>query len=281
MDEKLALHTAARRYCMERSPGLNPSYEEQRYQDRRWIHNRDILISWAEGRGTYAQIELLGAILFRIEQCVPDNFSTLDSLKTFLTEVAQSESFDYEREDIECEIDRERELFQSYIESLSTYDLNTVAPLPYRRVLGERELQDIWQRIEQRWGITARMHWYPLNQVVPPPHVIALQEPWFAYVVPLDELRAILRRNGVERIWELREAGMSSQYRMDMELLIPIDGGGEHCWTSETLDWLIYTSHENSITLCGEWLIKGIEEVWPEWEEHIYTGHHYAFPPWS
>jgi hypothetical protein len=33
MDEKQAIFTAARRYCLEHAPGLNPQHEEQWYQE--------------------------------------------------------------------------------------------------------------------------------------------------------------------------------------------------------------------------------------------------------
>src|SRR5579885_2572199 len=32
-----------------------------------------------------------------------------------------------------------------------------------RRVLGEHEQANIWQLVQDRWGITPKMHWYPLS----------------------------------------------------------------------------------------------------------------------
>ena len=75
MDEQMALYTAARRYCMARAPGLNPFYAEQQYRDRGLMLKREEhLIAWLNGRGTAVQLELLGEILFQIEQLMPDAF---------------------------------------------------------------------------------------------------------------------------------------------------------------------------------------------------------------
>ena len=182
---------------------------------------------------------------------------------------------------IQQEADKERTQFCVSIESLSTDDLRVIEPLPSRHELGSREQERIWQRLRRHWGLTPQLHWYPLNNVVPP-HVLAFQEDWFARSIPPDVLRQILMQRRVRRVWELREGGMPHQYEMDVTLLVPWDGGGEHCWTSQKMDWLIYTSHESSITIGGEWLLNLVKQAWPQWEEYLYTlstGARYQRPP--
>jgi hypothetical protein len=125
------------------------------------------------------------------------------------------------------------------------------------------------------------MHWYPLHDVALPPHVVALQEEWFAYALPPDVVREVLLQNGIRRVWELVEDNYPDQYEIDVAFMVLWSSGLEHCWTSEHMDWLIYTSHEHSITLCGEWLLKRVERIWPGWKEHIYTDYRYALPPYD
>lgn len=289
MDERAALHTAARRYCLERAPGLDPHHEEQWYRDRHWTQDGELVRVWSETRGTGAQLDVLGAILFRVEQIAPEDFSSTDALRTFLIELSHHAFHPldgpgnaflfppvaaFEQEQI-----AERALFQRYLEGLSVDDLQAIAPLPARRVLGQRKQEKIWQRLKRRWGLTPWLHWYPLQGGPLPPHVVAFQEDWFArYVLP-DVLRQILRQRRIRRVWELREAGMFPQYEMDLALLIPWGDGGEHCWTSEKMDWLLYTSHESSVTLGGDWFLNLVKQAWPQWEEHLYTGYMYQRPP--
>jgi hypothetical protein len=45
------------------------------------------------------------------------------------------------------------------------------------------------------------------------------------------------------------------------------------------MDWLIYASHESSITVAGDWLLEAVKAEWPEWEQHLYTGWDYKRPP--
>jgi hypothetical protein len=278
MHEQVALHTAARCYCLEQAPGLDPQREEQWYCDRRWKRrNPELIDVLARSRGTSAQLDFLGELLFQIEQRIPADFPSIDALRSSLIELASNALSICE--DADAEYERECTLFQQYIQSLSEQDLRAVAPLPYRRVLGEHEQANIWQRVQDRWGITPKMHWYPLSNGPRPSHVIALEEDWFAYHIPPDVLREILRQHGIERLWELRMGPVPSQYRMDVARFVATPDPLEQCWTSGRLDWLIYTSHEHSITLGGQWLVQEVKRRWPTWYEHIYAGYEYDLPP--
>ena len=48
--------------------------------------------------------------------------------------------------------------------------------------------------------------------------------------------------------------------------------GGEQYSTSELTDWVVYASHESSITIAGDWLIRILKENWPEWLQRTYQG---------
>jgi len=48
--------------------------------------------------------------------------------------------------------------------------------------------------------------------------------------------------------------------------------GAEGFWTSEDMNWLVYASHESSITFGGDWLIDGMRGFLPEFERYIYKG---------
>jgi hypothetical protein len=46
-------------------------------------------------------------------------------------------------------------------------------------------------------------------------------------------------------------------------------------WSSRELDWLIYLSHEESLTFAGRWLVEAIKEALPNWRERLYTAYGY------
>lgn len=60
----------------------------------------------------------------------------------------------------------------------------------------------------------------------------------------------LLERRGVERVFEIREHGEC--YQLDLALAEFRYGPGlEGYWFDETDDWVVYCSHEHSLTLAG------------------------------
>lgn len=51
-----------------------------------------------------------------------------------------------------------------------------------------------------------------------------------------------------------------------LEPFYSVDENGEKFWFSEKMNWVIYASHEGSITFGGKSFIKKIKEKWENWE---------------
>ena len=136
------------------------------------------------------------------------------------------------------------------------------------RELTYEERTALWKQLKERWGADGEC-WYPLRTDPMPSNVIAFKIDWFFYQFPMHLLPQILKKHGVTRVWELREYP-PYEYEIDCELLVPSSSEAERYWTSGEMDWLIYTSHEDSLTIAGEWLIQEIKEVWPEWNKHLF-----------
>lgn len=94
----------------------------------------------------------------------------------------------------------------------------------------------------------------------------AFQAPYLQRAVAPERLATILAERGVERVWELREYGR--EYERDVSEVDPEYDGAEGVWTSPAHDWIVYASHETSITI-GGWLLDEVKRQWPEWERHI------------
>ncbi len=156
-----------------------------------------------------------------------------------------------------------------------------VSPYPFRYNMHVNESERAWWRLKTKWGIEWGNTWYPLAlEIKQPDHVIAFQDLWFRYAIPLSTLRDIIRRHHVQRLWALtpsKERDLDQE--IDPALWIPIFYPWETYWTSEKRDWIMYVSHEYSMTVGGEWLLEAIKEVWPQWHEHVYTHYIYPGPP--
>ncbi len=136
-----------------------------------------------------------------------------------------------------------------------------------RQIRGS-EREQLWKRLADTWAVGAG-YWHPLAEV-PRRDVLAFQAHYFNHALVAGErLHAILAARGVERAFELREGG--SAYEIHPTGLDPVYTGDEGFWCSDAMDWILYASHENSLTVGGKWLLSQVKSAWPEWERHVWT----------
>ncbi len=143
----------------------------------------------------------------------------------------------------------------------------------HRRLLRADESDSVWNRLQAEWGVTPRDYWYPLCAPPPRPDVAAFDEDQFRAAIPAAALVGALQRLGVERVWELSESGpeyeVVPEYEMAVELFDPRCTGIESWWTAAAYNWLVYASHESSITVAGV-LLDEVKRIWPQWEENLW-----------
>jgi hypothetical protein len=284
MDDRAALLRAALRYCI---------YARQDVRDRaysgRSFTARDVRdpLSDPAWRELRARQVILDAIQTALESLSAEAVPTLDGLRARLVVLGRStppawgERVLIERE--ERAIAEERERFCAYAQQVTADDLQRVStlPVPGERDLTSRERYHVWTRLHKRWGVARGAVWYPLQPLPlpPPPHVLAFEADWFAWEVPLATLRAILTSRRVRRVWEIMNSPFGHAKEVDVALFIPSDY--ETYWTSEKMDWMIYASHESSLTVCGDWLLNLVKEAWLAWAEHLYLRYEYQRPPYG
>lgn len=152
--------------------------------------------------------------------------------------------------------------------------------LPYdARLLERRERERLWHRVKMRWQIPHSWEWYPLiGEPDPASNILCLQEEWFSCAVSPETLSELLQERGIGRVWGIKE-GVGIVWEVKRQLIEPWYDGLESYWTSDELDWLLYVSHESSITIAGAWLIEAVKRVWPRWQEHQWHTFAYEPPP--
>jgi hypothetical protein len=223
-----------------------------------------------EALRTFPRYNVLKAILFEIERYRPEEFGTFDEAKHFFRLVAAQAENIFTRPpkgDLERKaMSEERETLSRFIDELTEDNLSTVEPLFYRRVLSAAESDSIWQTLRLRWDIVDG-YWYPLA-IRKPSGVEAFQDAYFGKEIGAMNLHSILRNHGVETVWEMRED--SNNYELELSAFEPHYNGAEGFWCDSTFDWIIYASHESSISV-GGWLLHEIQQVWVNWEDRIWT----------
>lgn len=269
MDPATALQVAARRYCLDRYQMWCDRYAEivRRNGDRA----SDGFNYSTEALATFPRYLVLDAIRIDIETLDPEALNDVEETRAFLALAGQTASghFDRNPEKIaQRAIAEERDEFRRFLGAISPSDLNAVEPLPYRRVLTGEELSKLRERLAERWGIDPYGYWHPLAECSLP-DVMAFQEQAFGECVSAHQLRHLLISRGIARVWEISEWGPS--YIQDVVLLNLGYFGPERYWSSSDMDWLLYQSHENSVTV-GGWLLEQVRSNWPTWADALWTG---------
>jgi hypothetical protein len=271
MDSIEILHTIARKYCMVRSKFWSRKYSKLIKGDMDRLSDGDYS---PEAKKLFPRYIVLNAILPEVERYEPKHFSSMEDAKnTILYVIQNAQGLLTQNEDVDCQrtMNEERQAFSLYIDNLCFEILDgsrQVKALFYRRTLTTEEKSYLWSEMKNHWGKDD--YWYPLSESKPP-NMEAFMDDYFEAEVGYSALREILKKHNVEKVFELRELISSPEYEIDVNNFSPTYNiNGEGYWCSKEMDWVIYASHENSITLGGDWLIKEIRKVWLNWEERCW-----------
>jgi hypothetical protein len=279
MDDTTALHTAARRYCEGRFSDWFQDYKDLQTKEKWQVENL-FENGWdysEEAYRIFPRYRVARAIQVEVERLTPDFEASFEELRTRLIsacDAAESHLHQELKNALAREaLHKEADDFRAYIRVLNPSDIQGVEPLPYCRVINNAESKRLWNQLQQVWGIRGGP-WFPLKEGPVPSNVIAFHEDYFGKINGVELLRDTLQSRGVGRVFQLQEFGPPEpEYEIDLSIFVPAYGsGGDQYSTSGLSDWLVYASHESSITFCGDWLTRVLEERFPDCREHTYKG---------
>jgi hypothetical protein len=266
-----ALHNAARWYCAQGFDRHVRAYQEltaargerMTFRSGAWEYSDD---AW----DLFPRYHVLAAIRSDVEHFTPADFGSVAELMAMLeaaAETAQSSFTDLDHPVAVRAMADERRKFLDFVRSADAAALAGVPRLPFRRVLGAAEHAALHEAFARRWG-----KWYGGCVKDAPPgtdavtlHVEAMETPG-AY----DELRRALAEHGVGRLLELRE--FDDGYELDVEAAGFTYNGAEGFWTAGDMEWMVYASHESSITFGGTWLVARMRQSLPGFDRYLYRG---------
>lgn len=263
------LHTTIRRYCINRHTYWWEEYMNLNATGKGFSADNGYS---DEALATFPRYNVMSAILTEVERYRPSDFLNYKEAKELLTlavKVAESVFTKPPNEKIaEQVMSEERELLYKYIEELTEEDLEKVEPLFYRYVLSKKESGSIWQKLKEKWfGFDyTQSYWYPLTDWEKE-GIEAFQYPYFEKEFGDELLRKLLKELGTEKVWEFREGNIN--YEIELDNLEPYYSGEEGFWFDNTFEWVIYASHESSITFAGSILPK-IKNNWENWEQNLW-----------
>jgi len=266
MNSGQALHAAARRYCDEQHAHWCRVYSTLPNDGREsggYHYTKEAL-------QTFPRYNVLNAIRVELDRIDPATLQRLDAARELIINVGANAQDPFTQDPLgpidANAISQERVAFREFVLGLNEADLATIQPLLYKRTLSGAESDRLWEELRKRWGIP-ESHWYPLAETSVE-GIEAFQAPSFYAFYSSGELNKLLASRGVGRLWELREHG--PEYEEELSVFDPFYNGAEGYWSSGDLDWIIYASHESSITI-GGWLLEDVKSAWPSWERRIWT----------
>lgn len=270
MDLKEALVTEARRYCIQRHAHWAEVYDGLQRTGRA----RSSFGYTEQAYATFPRYLAWQAILDEVERFTTADVPTIDVLRQeLITAGWRAETMLTSNPQLPpvalAAMAEEREAFAQFLSSIEEINLHAVEPMEFRRVLGALELQQVWQNLGTQWG--GRKHyWWPLREGAAPPDVLIFHTDWFDDT-KVAVIRGILVGFGITRVFEVREFG---DWGCEQSVITfePVYTGEEGYWTSNNFDWLIYASHESSISLAGDLLVRNIRLQFPECDQFTYGG---------
>jgi hypothetical protein len=262
MEAISALHTAARRFCIE--------------QDTYWIGEYQKLQSFSElSYKLFPRYRLAQATLIEIERVTPNQSSALDQMRKTLEAAGENALTplldEFKGKTLSVAALKDQALaYAKFIEGLSSRELERVEPLPYRRVLSQEESVSLWQSLESRWSIRGQGYgWYPISDAAAPEGAVAVHEELWRERGGDGLLLRFLEAHAVQRCFLIRELG-PPDYEIERSIVTPYYDGSELFLTNND-DWILYASHESSMTLVGS-LADFFRSAWPDCDQLSYNG---------
>ncbi|WP_143305670.1 hypothetical protein [Chitinophaga vietnamensis] len=252
MTHTTALVTAARRYCDE-----NYSYWAIRYaQERTGLDFPDYTYT-DNDYNIFPRYNILGAIRAEVETLTAQAFNNLDTLREKLITMARAATAhfsDTPYNAIEAAaIEDEKNKFIHFISAITTAELEQEPPLPHRRRITGDEKIRVMQQLLQRWNYDAD-YWDPVE-----PRCAA--ETLFLPMESLTQedlaaLTAFLRSYGEPYLVEIEEDRECTEIEYNIFTPTKVETA---CF-DHTYRWLIYGSHEMTVTFAGAELLAFIRQ---------------------
>ncbi len=255
-----ALITAARHYLKN-----NFAYWADRYSKERT--GADIPYSYTDNDyNLFPRYNVITAILDGVEALTGNTVMTVAECKAALIEIGTSANSSFttgEQNAIELQaMAEERDKFVDYIVYLDSEIIVKQEPLPYRRRLTKEESEKVRKALKNHWGFQGD-YWDPLEKLSPQPTVFLSKE----YITDKDYLQIIstIKKLASDRLYEVVEDGRDaeiefSSFHPDCYETIYCDG---------TWQWIVYGSHEGTVTFGGESLIYFVNNLFANREDKL------------
>jgi hypothetical protein len=121
--------------------------------------------------------------------------------------------------------------------------------------------------LNEKWGWELPFGWIPMtSELVIPDTEIYQSEPF--EVIEAKVIELLKATFAADQLFEIEEGGRV-EFKLLDDCVFSYDGL-EHLYTNQEGDFMVYFSHEDSVTIGGEKLLTELHKVWPAYKSHFW-----------
>ncbi len=109
-----------------------------------------------------------------------------------------------------------------------------------------------------------KFYWFPLTSDKKPADTEYFEDEVFFTQFGLENLITTVKEIGAFKVNKILETNEDT--KIDADDIEPYDLL-EVVYCNDKVDWLVYFSHENTVTISGLKLIDAIKQKWPDWDK--------------
>ena len=204
---------------------------------------------------------VLAAISKEVDLLVGRKFKSFNScIQALLSAADYAENETNEKSKVTKEDEKRK--YREFILSFNESALNNtvVKRLGANRKLSDIESAKIRKKLAEKWGYDR--YWYPLDGK---PHTGALFL-MDEYVTPFEEeIVDFIQAISLNRFYTIAEGRHDYKHPIS-EFTLSLYDGTEKICCNDTFEWVVYASHEGTISFGGEKLVPKIKEILKPYE---------------
>lgn len=271
------LITSARHYCKDNFVFWVSKYQKESSGNNNPYSDNDYNI--------FPRYNVLSAIQQGVETLVGQEFHSFENCKNQLTDIGMK-SHSIFTIDSNAEIhllgqsgkykstigrqnpieknamEEERTKFVEFINTRTTENISKIEPLPYRHRLTDTEMVSVRKQFEDIWNYDGD-YWNPLDEKSPTETVFLMKDN-----ITIDDRKQIsnfISANSDNRLFEITEDRIDYEIELDS---FEIDLY-ETIVTDNSFSWVIYGSHEDTLTFGGTKLIEFIKSLYIDRQDKL------------
>ena len=127
---------------------------------------------------------------------------------------------------------------------------------------------ELKEKLKSRWDIE-RDHWSPIDEPVTNEEVVYFPQHLFFEDFGIENLKRLISEFSEKVVFQWNwETSTEQFFTISIEEMVEFNNL-EKYYFDDSLDWIVYISHENTIAFGGQELIERLIENWANWFKYL------------